>query len=121
VGELGWIADRTTPAGLIVHACLVGLRVFSLGGLAGAFIFGAYLAGMSWLGYLTNNGYSAVDGQDHKGFLRFRIDKDGGLTAWFIALDRVPRRWRRNEGARPAWVADDETASASRVRDRFKV
>ncbi|MEO6280474.1 hypothetical protein [Roseateles sp.] len=119
VGELGWIGDRTEPAGLIVHSCLVGLGVFSIGGLVGAGVFGAYLALMSRLGYLTNNGYSALDGQDHKGFLRFRIDKDGGLTAWFIALDRVPRKWRRNEGSGPVWVADDEEATAPRVRDKF--
>jgi len=119
VGELSWIADRTAPAGLIVHSCLVGLMVFSIGGLVGAFIFGAYLAGMSWLGYLTNNGYSALDGQDHKGFLRFRIDANGGLTAWFIALDQVPRRWKRNEGSGPVWVADDAEATPPKVRDRF--
>lgn len=121
VGELGWIGDRTEPAGLIVHSCLVGLGVFSIGGLVGAGVFGAYLALMSRLGYLTNNGYSALDGQDHKGFLRFRIDANGELTAWFIALDRVPRRWKRNEGAGPVWVADDGEATAPRVYDRFSL
>ncbi|WP_458232158.1 hypothetical protein [Roseateles sp. P5_E8] len=121
VGELSWIADRTEPAGLIVHSCLVGLMVFSIGGLVGAFIFGAYLALMSRLGYLTNNGYAALDGQDHKGFLRFRIDANGGLTAWFIALDRVPRRWKRNEGAGPVWVADDSSATSPRIHDHFRL
>lgn len=118
VHELGWF-DPTSTGGLIWHSCGVGLWVFSTGGLVGAFIFGGYLALMSRLGYLTNNGYSALDGQDQKGFLRFRIDAKGELTAWFIALDRVPRRWRRNDKAGPVWVAADEAASAPRVHDRF--
>jgi hypothetical protein len=74
---------------------------------------------MSRLGLLTNNGYAALDGQDHKGFLRFRIDAAGQLTAYFIAIDRVPRHWRRNDAAGPVWVADDEQATPPRVRDRF--
>lgn len=119
VGELGWIGDRTRPTGLILHSCLVGLGVFAAGALVGAFIFGAYLALMSRLGYLTNNGYAALDGQDCKGFLRFRIAASGELTAWFIALDRVPRHWVPNEMAGPVWVADDDEATAPMVRDRF--
>ena len=122
VGELGWIGDRTHPAGLILHSCLVGVFVFVIGALLGTFLFGAYLGLMSRLGYLTNNGYAALGGQDHKGFLRFRIDAGGELTAWFVALDRVPRRWKRNPAATgPVWVADDEDATPPRVRDRFRV
>ena len=106
---------------MIIHSSLVGLGVFVAGALVGAFIFGAYLALMSRLGYLTNNGYAALDGQDHKGFLRFRIDASGELTAHFIALDRVPRRWKRNGGPGAVWVADDAEATAPRVHDRFTV
>ncbi|MDR7332744.1 hypothetical protein [Roseateles asaccharophilus] len=120
IHELGWFDPRST-GGLIWHSVGVGVLMFSTGGLVGAFIFGTYLAAMSGLGYLTNNGYSALDGQDHKGFLRFRIDAKGGLTAWFIALDKVPRRWKRNAGPGPVWVADDAEASAPRVRDRFEL
>ncbi|RZL36939.1 MAG: hypothetical protein EOP35_09925 [Rubrivivax sp.] len=119
IGELSWVGNRTEPAGLILHSCLVGIGVFSVGGIVGTFVFGAYLALMSRLGYLTNNGYAALDGQDHKGFLRFRIDANGGLTAWFIALDRVPRQWKRDDGPGPVWAADDPQATAPRVRDRF--
>ena len=99
-----------------------GLGVFAGGTLLGALIFGGYLALMSRLGLLTNNGYSALDGQDHKGFLRFRIDANGGLTAWFVALDRVPRRWQRNPAPTgPVWVADDAEATPPRLRDRFSL
>ena len=119
VGQWGSIPNRDTLPGLAAHAGIVGLGVFCGGALLGALIFGGYLALMSRLGLLTNNGYSALDGQDHKGFLRFRIDAKGELTAWFIALDRVPRKWKRNDKAGPVWVADDGEASAPRVHDRF--
>jgi hypothetical protein len=121
VGELHWIPDRTQPTGLILHSCLVGLGVFASGALVGALIFGGYLALMSRLGYLTNNGYAALGWQDYKGFLRFRIDAKGELTAHFIALERVPRRWQRNPGAGPVWVADDDLATQARVHDRFSL
>lgn len=122
VGRWSAIPDRDTLAGLAAHAGLVGLGVFGGGALLGALVFGGYLALMSRLGLLTNNGYSALDGQDHKGFLRFRIDASGELTAWFIALDRVPRRWKRNPVATgPVWVADDTDATPPRVRDRFSL
>jgi hypothetical protein len=121
VGDWDWIRNRDSLRGLVTHASLVGLGVFLCGAPLGALIFGAYLALMSRLGLLTNNGYSALDGQDHKGFLRFRIDAAGQLTAYFIAIDRVPRRWRRQDGPGPVWVADDEEATALRVRDRFSL
>jgi hypothetical protein len=119
VGDWDWIRNRDSLRGLVTHASLVGLGVFLCGAPLGALIFGSYLALMSRLGLLTNNGYAALDGQDHKGFLRFRIDAAGQLTAWFIAIDRVPRHWRRNDAAGPVWVADDELATPPRVRDRF--
>ena len=122
VGELGWIGNRTQPTGLILHSCLVGLGVFAAGALVGAFIFGTYLALMCWLGYLTNNGYAALGGQDHKGFMRFRVDASGELTAWFVALDRVPRKWKRNAAATgPVWVVDDDEATRPRIRDHFQL
>ena len=119
VGDWDWIANRDSLRGLVTHASLVGLGVFVCGAPLGALIFGTYLALMSRLGLLTNNGYAALDGQDHKGFLRFRIDANGGLTAWFIALDRVPRRWRRQQGPGPVWVADDAAATPPRLHDTF--
>jgi len=122
VGSWGWIANRDALGGLMAHASLVSLGVFVCGSLLGGLIFGAYLALMSRLGLLTNNGYAALGGQDHKGFLRFRIDARGELTAWFVALDRVPRRWKRNPAATgPVWVADDDEATPPRVRDRFSL
>ena len=122
VGGWDWIGSRDSLGGLMAHAGLVSVGVFLGGTLLGGLVFGAYLALMSRLGLLTNNGYAALDGQDHKGFLRLRIDAHGGLTAWFIALDRVPRRWQRNPAPTgPVWVADDAEATPPRLHDRFSL
>ncbi|HEY8877789.1 MAG TPA: hypothetical protein VIN03_09520, partial [Roseateles sp.] len=121
VSQWGGLGNRDQSLGLILHSLLVGLGVFAGGAVLGSALFGGYLALMCGLGLLTNNGYSALAEQDHKGFLRFRVGADGGLTAWFVALDRVPRRWRRQAGPGPVWVAADARASAPRLHDRFEV
>jgi len=121
VSHFGWLGNRDLSLGLILHSLIVGAGVFIGGVTLGSALFGGYLALMSRLGLLTNNGYSALAEQDHKGFLRFRVDAQGGLTAYFVALDRVPRRWRRQDGPGPVWVADDAEASAPRLHDHFKV
>lgn len=115
------LGSRDQSLGLILHSLLVGAGVFIGGAVLGSALFGGYLALMCRLGLLTNNGYSALDGQDHKGFLRFRIAPDGGLQAFFIAIDRVPRRWRRAGTPGPIWRNDDAAATAPRVHDRFEV
>ena len=55
---------------------------------------------MSRFGYLTNNGYSALGIEDFKGFLRFKVAADATLHAHFVAIDRVPRLWKRTPAVR---------------------
>jgi hypothetical protein len=52
IDEPGWF-DPLSAGDPIWHSCFVGALVYSIGGLVGAGVFGAYLAGMSWLGYPT--------------------------------------------------------------------
>lgn len=98
----------------LMNAFLIPLA----GALLGTLIFGAHLAAMSWLGFLTNNGYSALALQDFKGFLRFRISADGALHGYFVAIDQVPRQWRSGIGAQPVWQPTDRPLN-TRVHDRF--
>lgn len=96
----------------------LGLLVAGAG--CGTLIFGAYLACMSWAGYLLNNGFSALALQDFKGLLRMRIDPDGRLHAYFIAIDRVPRVWGPGPQAQPVWQPMDQ-ALRGRVHDQFVI
>jgi hypothetical protein len=105
----------------IGHSTVVALAMLGLSTVVGGLIFGAYLTGMSLLGFLTNNAYSALGVQDFKGFLRFKVDASGRLHAWFIAIDRVPRRWRCNPAPQqPVWDSDDGPI-VTRVQDHFVV
>jgi hypothetical protein len=97
---------------------LMGMGLFVAGALLGGLIFGLYLGVMSWLGWLTNNGYSALALQDFKGFLRCKISPDGQLHAYFVAIDQVPKAWTLNEDQQPVWQPQDRPL-ASRVHDRF--
>jgi len=101
-------------------ALVFGLGMLLAGALSGALIFGAYLAGMSRLGFLTTNGYSALAVQDFKGFLRFQIRADGALHGHFIAIDQVPRAWDMNENQQPVWKPGDLSLN-SRVHDQFVI
>ena len=123
IGELRWIGNPNAGAwAAIGHASCGGLGVFIWGSLVGTLIFGCYLTLMSYFGYLTNNGYSALGIQDFKGFLRFKIDADATLHAHFVAIDRVPRRWKRTASGAPLWEPDGEASAraiVTRVHDRF--
>ena len=111
---------HTGPWPAIGYAIVIGLGLLVTGSVVGAFIFGCYLALMSRLGFLTNNGYAALGIQDYKGFLRFRISESGRLDAYFIALDRVPRKWKVSSSKTgPVWINDDPKASDPKVRDEF--
>ncbi len=115
----------------LCHTCLVlwltdwlagsawcWLVIVVAGALPGTLLFGAFLATLSGLGFLTNNGFSALALQDYKGFLRMRISPDGTLHGYFIALDRVPRQWREGPDAQPVWLPANDTLNP-RVHDRF--
>jgi hypothetical protein len=122
------IQHAVTWAGPVEHPVLHGLAVgvpqIVLGSVAGGLIFGTYLAVMSRLGLLTNNGYSALGIEDYKGFLRFRIDmRSGDLHGHFIALEKVAKRWRRRSGAgaMPVWEPETGNELKPRLHDHFVI
>jgi hypothetical protein len=90
--------------------------------LATALLFGSFLAlASALLGRLPNNASSALPGEREKGFLRLRVHP-GGIEAFMLGLDDVPRRWRRNPEGWPWWVPmAREDALRWRVVDRFEM
>lgn len=114
----------------VVTALTRGVLVFVCGALLGGLITGAYLALMARGGWLVNNAFSPLAHEDYKGFLRMCVASDGTLEAYFLACDRVPRRWTTAVApdgepagsARPAWSeAEDEPPAQWRVADCFKL
>jgi hypothetical protein len=123
---LAWLATRLTvnvlhmPYGRPPQLLFAGLLTFVSGGVVGGFVLGLYLLiSMSIFGRHANEAYSSLRIQDFKQWLRLRIDRDGVLTGWCFAIDRVPRRWRDDASGRPQ--ADDARATQPRVVDQFSV
>ncbi|MEO8307567.1 MAG: hypothetical protein ABI616_05960 [Pseudomonadota bacterium] len=124
--SLAWLSMLLTVNVLGMHygnpvqLVAAGLLTFLSGGVVGGFVLGLYLIiSMSVFSRHANEAYSALRIQDFKQWLRLRIDREGVLTGWCFAIDRVPRRWRDDASGRPQ--ADDAHATQPRVVDQFSV
>jgi hypothetical protein len=106
LGQLG----RDAPATLVVAGTLV------VSAFAGAYVFGAYLAVLTLLGYENLQALTVLDHPGFKHFVRLRLRADGtGIDGWCIGLpdplDRDARpvlvdhfTWRP-ASARPGYVS----------------
>ena len=85
-----WVFGVLPGDSLSTPLLLVELVV--TGGLVGGFIFGLYLLlSMNYLGRHWTEASSSLRIQDHKNFLRLKIDTAGRLTIYPVKLARVPR------------------------------
>jgi hypothetical protein len=98
---------------------LTGSIIFILSWIAGSIVLGIYLLiSLNIFGMHRTEAFSSLRIQDWKGFLRFRIDKEGNLQMRFIGFEKVPRRWEivtLSNGRRIA----KPTTSASLVGEIF--
>lgn len=111
--------DYAQPPQLI----LAGLLTFVGGGIVGSFLIGIYLlVSINVFGRHYQEAFSSLRIPDFKSWLRLRITANGALEGWAIGIDRVPRRWRREQrGGQDGWVANDKRATAPRIVDYFSV
>jgi hypothetical protein len=97
---------------------IIGICVALLGDIVGTFTMAWYLfITVNLHRWLTdvpllhfNEAFSSLSVQDYKGILRMRISKDK-LEAFFIGVDKVPRKWKKNDGndlSKPTWEAVDQ-------------
>jgi hypothetical protein len=113
---IGWLLGQVAEAagwgfGSLPHLGLTLLALFFGGWLVGSLVMGLYLLiSINLYGRHTTEAFSGLSIRDYKQFLRIVVGRDGGLTIYPIALDRVPRRWKPNEGAprdQPRFLPDD--------------
>jgi hypothetical protein len=102
---VGWLALMATTRwlglgfGEVPQMLLAGLLTFVGGGIAGAFLLGIYLLiSLRVFGRHATEAFSSLRIQDYKQWLRIRIEPDGVLRLFAIAIDRVPRRWVHRKG-----------------------
>lgn len=101
--RLSTIAGLHGVPSVVVFLALIWL----LGGIGGTVGMSGYLWATNCLGFHGNEGYAPLHHQDLKHFLRLHIGRDGALTVYPIAVDRVGRQWHLTPDA-PAhepWLA----------------
>lgn len=106
VGTWAWlhlpVHDWVWPLPAVAAAVAYG----PVAGLVATQVVAAYLLVASTFGVNLNELFAAQGIEDAKSFVRMRIDPDGTLTLYPIAVDRVARRWRVNPDADPesSWL-----------------
>jgi len=79
-----WLAG---VAHLVPSIWLVAGVTFAVAVFYGAFVFGAYLAVLTFLGLELTQAFTALDHPGYKHFLRLRVRRDGsGVDLWCLGL-----------------------------------
>ncbi|SCL37499.1 hypothetical protein GA0074692_4689 [Micromonospora pallida] len=94
--------DWPWPLPVVAAAVLYGPVL----GLVASELTALYLLVASGFGVNVNELFAGQGIEDAKSFLRLRIDPDGTLTIYPIAVDRVSRRWQVNPDQSPtaSWL-----------------
>ncbi|MFG1758481.1 metallophosphoesterase family protein [Micromonospora echinofusca] len=106
-GTWAWLAlpfyDWPWPLPAVAAAVLYGPVI----GLVSSQLVAAYLLVAGAFGVNVNELFAGQGIEDAKAFLRLRIDPDGTLTIYPIAVDRVARDWQLNpdQSAEASWLA----------------
>ncbi|WP_438941462.1 metallophosphoesterase family protein, partial [Micromonospora deserti] len=105
-GTWAWLAlpfhDWPWPLPALAAVVLYG----PVSGLVASQLVAGYLLVAGAFGVNLNELFAGQGIEDSKGFLRLRIDPDGTLTIYPIAVDRVARGWRVNPDQSPesSWL-----------------
>lgn len=110
--ELNWVYKMTQGAhvfNLDLRVLLVVILILIGGYLVGSFIQGLYLlVSLNVFGRHFNESFSTIAVEDWKSFLKLKIDRAGDLTIYPLGIRRVPRKWKRNDGASGAEILPDK-------------
>ncbi|MGK5671470.1 metallophosphoesterase family protein [Micromonospora sp. URMC 106] len=105
-GTWAWLAlplyDWPWPLPAVAAAVVYG----PVSGLVASQLVAAYLLVAGAFGVNVNELFAGQGIEDAKAFLRLRIDPDGTLTIYPIAVDRVARDWQVNPDQSPesSWL-----------------
>ncbi len=106
------VPELPAPVGL-----LIALLVYApVAGLVAGELVALYLLVASRFGINVNELFASQGIENYKSFLRMRIGRDGSLTIYPVAVDRICRRWR----AVPTATRPDASAIAPRDPDELR-
>ena len=74
---------------------LSNVSLFAVGYWIGTYITIAILWFMTKFSNYYNEGWSTIENQDHKGFLRFRFTTGGDLEMFSLGIKKTPRSWKQ--------------------------
>ncbi|TDV48906.1 hypothetical protein CLV71_108267 [Actinophytocola oryzae] len=121
-----WLYHDVLPDGpandwLVFLVAAVGTPVVV--GFLDAELVALYLLVASGLGINVNEVMAGQSIEDHKGFLRLRIARDGTLTVYPVKIDRVCRAWRPNPNGGPAdpWLLPAEPLRAALIEPPIRI
>jgi hypothetical protein len=92
-------------------------------GFVDAEVVALYLLVASRFGTNLNEVMAGQSIEDHKGFLRLHIGRDGTLTIYPVKVDRVCRSWKADPGGAPAdpWLTPAEPLRAELIEPPVRV
>ena len=81
------LAHLALSAHLIVSVWVIAALTFAVAVFYGAFVFGAFLALLTFLGLEETQAFTALDHPGFKHFLRLRVRRDGSaVDLWCVGL-----------------------------------
>jgi hypothetical protein len=109
-----WLDTAVFPDGLGADLAIIAIVVIGTPvviGFLDAELVAGYLLVASMFRVNLNEAFAAQSIEDHKGFLRMRIDPSGTLTIYPLKLTTVCRNWRVDPDGGPSdpWLRPDGT------------
>ncbi|HEY0453410.1 metallophosphoesterase [Actinophytocola sp.] len=120
-----WLYRDVLPGGLAADWLIVAIVVVVTPvviGFVDAEVVALYLLIASRHGINSNEVFAGQSIEDHKGFLRLRIDTDG-LTVYPIAVPKVCRQWRPNPDGAPTdpWLLPAQELRPTLIEEPFRI
>jgi hypothetical protein len=115
------LPDGTAGDWLLFLIAAVGTPVVI--GFLDAEVVALYLLVASRFGINLNEVMAGQSVEDHKGFLRMRIDRTGTLTIYPVKLDRICREWRADPDGAPTdpWLRPGQPLTPALIEPPIQV
>jgi hypothetical protein len=115
------LPDGTAGDWLVFLTAAIGTPVVI--GFVDAEVVALYLLVASRFGINLNEVMAGQSIEDHKGFLRMRLTRDGTLTIYPVKIEKICRKWRLDPNGAPTdpWFLPDQPLNAELIEPPIRV